>query len=190
MTGGTVTGSSITEGTATMTSGNITGAVGITSGNITLGGTLITATGAELNYASGVTSSIQTQFNTLLEKVTYERVEKTTMSNITYNANDFVVKRIIFRNCNGGNRTDITPTAAEIVAELTNPVMGSSFRVLIKNTTTLPSAHTLNFIGGTGVTITSSNLPLNPGQWVEFLIVATSPYLGSEAIDMYEIYVS
>ena len=50
----------VTIPTATVTTGNITTA-NVTT--FTLGGTTITATGAELNYMDGVTSNVQTQLD-------------------------------------------------------------------------------------------------------------------------------
>ncbi len=51
----------VTIPTATVTTGNITTA-NVTT--FTLGGTTVTATGAELNYMDGVTSNVQTQLDT------------------------------------------------------------------------------------------------------------------------------
>jgi hypothetical protein len=53
--GGTKTIATFNSTTATLTTANIT--------NLTLGATAITATGTELNYVAGVTSSIQTQID-------------------------------------------------------------------------------------------------------------------------------
>ena len=48
--------------TGNLTSGNL-----ITAGSLSLGGTIVTATGTELNYVDGVTSAIQTQLNAKVE---------------------------------------------------------------------------------------------------------------------------
>jgi hypothetical protein len=47
--------------------GNINGGNLVTGGSLSLGGTIVTATGTELNYVDGVTSAIQTQLNAKVE---------------------------------------------------------------------------------------------------------------------------
>ena len=97
----------------------------------------------------------------------FEKVAKNGAANHTYTADTFVNKRVIFRDCNGDDRTDTTPTATQIVNAIPNCVVGASFRVLFRNNT-LSGSHTLTLNGGTGVTRWGDGQIANPSfttQW-------------------------
>ena len=65
--------------------------------------------------------------------------------------------------------TDTTDTAALIVAALTNPIVGQSWEVLIKNTT----QYTQTFSAGSGVTLTGQSI-CPPNSVIRFLVTLTS----------------
>lgn len=58
---------------------------------------------------------------------------------------------IITRDCNGGARSDNTPTAALIVAAVAGAAVGQTFDLIIHNISA--AANTLTLVAGTGVTI-------------------------------------
>ena len=111
----------------------------------------------------------------------YELVAKSGAANHTYSADTFVNKRVIFRDCNGDDRTDVTPTATQIVNAIPNCVVGASFRVLFRNNT-LSGSHTLTLNGGTGVTRWGDG-QIATGKFMDFLVVVTA--VDTPAVNVY-----
>jgi hypothetical protein len=90
----------------------------------------------------------------------------------------------LLRDPNGGDVTDTTPTAAQIVAAIPNCQTNSSFLWIVKNTA--DAAETITIAGGTGVTITGTATIAQNNTKI-FLVVVTDPTSGSEAVTIYSI---
>tara|TARA_R100000808_G_C2113775_1_gene127064 strand:+ start:14 stop:1027 length:1014 start_codon:yes stop_codon:yes gene_type:complete len=110
---------------------------------------------------------------------------KSTAGNMTYTAAEFLGK-VIFRDCNGADRTDVTPTAAEIVAAITNPANGDHFRVVIRNNSQ-GSGESLTLNGGTGVTRWGDST-IKDTYFGEFVVVLDNVSSGSEAVSIYSVH--
>jgi hypothetical protein len=95
---------------------------------------------------------------------------KTTAGAVTYTAAEFA-GGLILRDPNGAGRTDITPTAALLDAQLGTPRVGSALVVTIRNTA--DAAETITMSGGTGVTI-SGTATIAQNNQKAFLCVKTA----------------
>lgn len=91
---------------------------------------------------------------------------------------------LILRDPAGGNRSDVTPTAALIVAAFKDAHVGKRFRVVIRNTA--DAAETITLTGGDGVTI-SGTATIAQNNSKEFLGVITNATEGSEAVTLYSL---
>lgn len=110
----------------------------------------------------------------------------TTSGNTTYTASQ-VLGGVISRDPNGAQRTDTTPTAAQIVSEMSSKnsavEANSSFRFVINNTGTLTNEK-LTISAGTGVTLIG--MPrIEIGRAVTIIVVATNVTASSEAVSLY-----
>ena len=95
-----------------------------------------------------------------------------------------VIGGLILRDPSGAIRTDVTPTAANIVAAITNATVGTSFEVIIKNQA--DADEDIRFSAGTGVTIVDSNTPsISFNTTGKFLVVLTNVTSGSEEVSFY-----
>lgn len=92
---------------------------------------------------------------------------------VTYTATEFV-GGLILRDPNGAGRSDVTPTAADIIAFMGKPSVqtGASFKVHIRNTA--DAAETITVTAGTGVTL-SGTMTIAQNNAKDFLCVVTSP---------------
>lgn len=79
---------------------------------------------------------------------------------------------LILRDPNGAARTDVTPSAADLIAADPGAMPGSSFRFTIRNTA--DAAETITMSGGTGVT-TSGTMTIAQNNSKEFMLVITGP---------------
>lgn len=107
----------------------------------------------------------------------------TTAGAVTYTAAQLLLGMIL-RDPNGANRTDVTPTAAEIVAAIKRKKIGTTFRLVIRNTA--DAAETITMSGGTGVTI-SGTATIAQNNTKEFLVRLDAIASGSEAVTIYSI---
>jgi len=108
---------------------------------------------------------------------------KTTAGNVTYTAAE-LIGGLILRDPAGGNRTDVTPTAANIVGAITNAAVGTSFEYYMKNTA--DANESIAFSAGTGVTLVYNVTPsITQSVTGTFLVVITNATSGSEAVSMY-----
>lgn len=131
------------------------------------------------------------QANTRLAglEVTGRVLEKTTATTVTtagagtYSA-AAVVGGLILRDPAGGDRTDTTGTASEIMAEMNadnqGVSVGSSFVFTVRNTA--DAAETITVAGGTGVTV-SGTATIAQNNQKSFLAVVTS----ATAITIYSL---
>lgn len=98
-------------------------------------------------------------------------VTKTTASAVTYTAEEFT-SGLILRDPNGAGRSDVTPTAALLFAELGDPEVNSAFEITIRNTA--DAAETITMTAGTGVTL-SGTMTIAQNNSKTFIGVFTSP---------------
>lgn len=99
--------------------------------------------------------------------------------NVTYTAAQ-LLGGLILRDPNGADRSDITPTAAQIIAALTQAGDGNSFEFTIRNTA--DAAETITVTAGTGVTLSGTmNIAQNNSK--RFLCVVT----GAESVTIYSL---
>jgi len=89
---------------------------------------------------------------------------------------------ILNRDPNGAARTDTTPTAAELVADIPNAVVGTSYWMTIDNQGAATEDITL--AGGTDVTM-NGTLVIGDTKAVNILVTFTVVTVGSEAVTMY-----
>lgn len=96
----------------------------------------------------------------------------TTAGAVTYTAAQ-VLGGLILRDPNGASRTDIMPTAAQIIAEMGANNVGASFEFAIRNTA--DAAETIT-IGGTPTGVTySGTMTIAQNNTKTFKVVVTSP---------------
>lgn len=154
-------------------------------GNIDIGlqttGTIQLGSGPMFKLTS--TTSILQSSLTIQGNLSRQYIDTTinTASNVTYTAQE-VFNGIIFRDCNGADRTDTLPTAAALVAVVPEPVVGSSMEVLVQNTTV--GLNLLTLQANTGVTLNES-LTIAAGITNRFLIVFDNVSGGTEAVTVF-----
>ncbi len=101
----------------------------------------------------------------------------------TYTAAELYGK-LILRDPAGGNRSDVTPTAAAIVAAVPGAVVGSCFEFSIRNTA--DAAETLTLTAGTGVTL-SGTMTVAQNYCKRFLVRLDNVEAGTEAVTIYSL---
>lgn len=143
---------------------------------------VVEATGAEddlgscliLGMAPGVTST-----NMQVTTVT----TKTTAGNVTYSAAE-LVGGMILRDPAGSARSDVTPTAAQIVGAITGAIATSCFEFTIRNDA--DAAETITLTAGAGVTL-SGTMTIAQNNSKRFLAVVTNAGSGTEAVTIYSL---
>lgn len=106
-----------------------------------------------------------------------------TAGNVTYTTTQ-MLGGLILRDPAGGARTDTTPTAAQLVAAIANPIVGTSFYLDIRNTA--DAAETITVAGGTGVT-TSGTMTIAQNNSKRFLVRLDNVTASSEAATIYSL---
>jgi hypothetical protein len=101
----------------------------------------------------------------------------------TYTAAELYGK-LILRDPAGANRSDVTPTAAALVAAIPGAVVGSSFEFSIRNTA--DAAETITITAGAGVTL-SGTMTVAQNNCKRFLVVVTNAGSGTEAVTIYSL---
>lgn len=104
---------------------------------------------------------------------------KTTASAVTYTAAEFL-GGLILRDPNGAGRSDVTPTAALLIAAMPGVAVGNSFRFVIRNTA--DAAETITLTAGSNVTL-SGTMTIAQNNSKEFLAVVTS----TSAVTIYSL---
>jgi hypothetical protein len=110
-------------------------------------------------------------------------VTKTTAGVVTYTATEFL-GGLILRDPNGAGRSDVTPTAALLVAAIPGAEAGSSVELDIRNTA--DAAETITLTAGTGVTL-SGTMTIAQNNTKRFRVVVTDAGAGTEAVTVYSI---
>lgn len=106
-----------------------------------------------------------------------------TAAAVTYTAAQ-VAGGLILRDPNGGARSDVSPTAALLVAQLENPSANTAFEFTIRNTAN--AAETITLTAGTGVTL-SGTMTIAQNNSKRFLAVVTNADDGEEAVTVYSL---
>lgn len=108
---------------------------------------------------------------------------KDTAAAVTYSAAE-LVGGLILRDPNGSARSDVTPTAAQIVGAITGAIATSSFEFTIRNTA--DASETITLTAGTGVTL-SGTMTIAQNNSKRFLAVVTDAGSGTEAVTIYSL---
>jgi len=108
---------------------------------------------------------------------------ETTAAAVTYTAAE-IIGGLILRDPAGGARSDVSPTAALIVAAITDCQVNTSFRFTIRNTA--DASETITLTAGTGVTL-SGTMTIAQNNSKEFVAVVTNRTSGSEAVTIYSL---
>lgn len=95
---------------------------------------------------------------------------ETTASAVTFTAAE-VLGGLILRDPNGAGRADLLPTAADLITELGDPEVGTSFEFTIRNTAN--AAETITVTTNTGLTL-SGTMTIAQNNSKRFLAVVTS----------------
>ena len=95
-----------------------------------------------------------------------------------------ILDGLILRDPAGANRSDVTPTAALLVAAIQEPAVGDSFEFTIRNTAN--GDETIILTAGTGFTL-SGVMRIERAQSRKFLVRITNALVGSEAVILYDL---
>lgn len=143
---------------------------------------VLEASGAEDDLASVL-------LITPIPGVAYQALDRTTVTtDTTAGANTWSAAELIggmmLRDPAGDNRSDVTPTAAQLVAGFTGAVVGSSFEFTIRNTA--DAAETITLTAGAGVTLLGT-MTIAQNNSKRFLAVFTNVGSGTEAVTIYSL---
>lgn len=100
---------------------------------------------------------------------------------LTYTARQ-ILDGLILRDPNGAGRSDVTPTATEILAQIQAPRVGEYFEFTVRNTADASEAITLT--AGTGVTL-SGTMTIAQNNTKRFRAVITGT--ATPAVTVYSI---
>lgn len=187
MLAGSISNAKLTNDAVTVTAGD-----GLqTGGSVALGAsvtldvdsTVVRTTGAQ-SIAGSKTFSDDTTV-TAQFSVNHPLATISTAGPETYTAAQMFCG-VIERDCNGATRIDSVATAANIVAEIPNAVVGSAFNLVIVNTS--GAAETINLNPGTGVNFESGGtFTVEQGKSREFLVRCTNVTPASETVTIYDL---
>lgn len=107
----------------------------------------------------------------------------TTAGALTYTA-AMLLGGIVLRDPNGAGRSDVTPTAALLVAAVPGAAIGQAFECTIRNTA--DAAETITLTAGSGVTL-SGTMTIAQNNSKRFLVVFTNVTASSEAVTFYSL---
>ncbi|MGB5218565.1 MAG: hypothetical protein WBN66_09730 [Smithella sp.] len=108
---------------------------------------------------------------------------KTTAGAVTYTAAE-LIGGLIKRDPAGANRSDVSPTAALIVAGFAGGIVGSSFEFTIRNDA--DAAETITITAGAGVTL-SGTMTIAQNNSKRFLCRLDNVTGGAEAVTIYSL---
>ena len=143
---------------------------------------VISASGAEDDLCSVLLTSTFPAINDAVASAATVLTSNTAGA-VTYTAAN-LIGGLILRDPAGANRSDVTPTAADIVAGIAGAIVGSSFEFIIRNTA--DAAETITLTAGTDVTLSGTmTIAQNNSKW--FLAVCTNVGSGTEAVTIYSL---
>jgi hypothetical protein len=124
----------------------------------------------------------------ILSANSYPKITVTTdntTGNRTYTAAE-TIGGYILRDPNGGNRSDVSPTAAALVAAIPGAVVGTAFRFLIKNTAN--AGETITYTAADATVTLVGTMTIAQSNTKEFLCVLTNVTGSSEACTIYSLF--
>lgn len=143
---------------------------------------VLQASGAEDDLASVLLTSTFPAVNDAVATVTTVTTDNTAGAN-TWSAAE-MIGGMLLRDPNGADRSDVTATAAQIVAGIAGAIVGSSFEFVIKNTADGDEVITLT--AGAGVTLSPTSITIRRGYSHRFRAVCTNVGSGTEAVTIYQ----
>lgn len=145
-------------------------------------GVVLDASAAEDDLASVLLTSTFPAINDAVAHVTTVTTDATGGAN-TWSAAE-MIGGLLLRDPNGADRSDVTATAAAIVAAIAGAIVGSSFEFVIKNTADADEVITLT--AGVGVTLSPTSITIRRGYSHRFLAVCTNVTGAAEAVTVYQ----
>jgi hypothetical protein len=142
----------------------------------------VEATGAEDDLGSCLLLGMCPAITDAVQRVTTVTTDATAGAN-TWSAAE-LVGGLMLRDPAGDNRSDVTPTAAQIVGAVTAAIATSSFEFIIRNTA--DAAETITLTAGAGVTL-SGTMTIAQNNSKRFLAVITDAGSGTEAVTIYSL---
>jgi hypothetical protein len=133
-------------------------------------GLVVEASGAEDDLASVLLTSPFPAINDAVQSITTVTTDATAGAN-TWTAAE-MIGGLLLRDPNGADRSDVTATAALIVAGIAAAQVGSSFEFVIKNTADGDEVITLT--AGVGVTLSPTSITIRRGYAHRFKAVCTN----------------
>jgi hypothetical protein len=168
--------------------------VKLTAGSgVSLSGVMTIAQNASRRFLAVVTNAGSgTETVTIYNITPAEQPETTVTTNATAGAKTYTAaeliglsgENLILRDPAGDNRSDVTPTAAAIVAAIPAAKVGSSRKFTIRNTA--DGAETITITEGVGVTL-SGTMTIAQNNSKSFLAVVTNAGAGTEAVTIYSL---
>ncbi len=145
-------------------------------------GVVMEGSGAEDDLCSVLLTSTFPAINDAVAHVTTVTTDATAGAR-TYTAAE-LIGGLILRDPAGADRSDVTPTAALIVAGIAGAIVGSSFEFVIKNDADADEVITLT--AGAGVTLTGT-MTIRRGYAHRYIAVCTNVGAGTEAVTIYRV---
>lgn len=112
----------------------------------------------------------------------YTVTQLSTAANLTFTAAQ-ILGGVINRDCNGADRSDVCPAAADLVAAIPGAAVGTSCQILLRN---IGAGNTTTLQTNTGVTL-SGTMAVPQGNTGRFQLNVTSITPGSEAYTVYSM---
>jgi hypothetical protein len=136
------------------------------------------------NAGSGTEAVTVYDFSAIHEQLSKFRVTDSTAGANTWTAAELLAG-ILLRDPAGAGRSDVTPTAALIVAAIPDARVGQSFEFTMHNTADADEVITVT--AGVGVTLAPTLITLGRGQSKKFLAVLTNVTGAAEAVTIYDV---
>ncbi len=143
---------------------------------------MVEASGAEDDLGSCLILGMCPAITDAVQRVT-TATTKSTAGAVTYSAAE-LVGGLILRDPAGTARSDVTPTAAQIVGAVAAAIATSSFEFIIRNTA--DGDETITLTAGSGVTL-SGTMTIAQNNSKRFLAVITNAGSGTEAVTIYSL---
>lgn len=143
---------------------------------------VLEASDAEDDLCSVLLTSTFPAINDAVASVTVVATDNTAGAKTWTAAN--LIGGLLLRDPNGDARSDVTPTAAALVAGIAGCIVGSSFEFIIRNTA--DAAETITLTAGNGVTL-SGTMTIAQNFSRRFRAVVTNTGSGTEAVTIYSL---
>lgn len=143
---------------------------------------VIGASAAEDDLCTVLLTSPFPAINDAVSSITTVTSDSTTGAN-TWSAAE-LIGGLLLRDPAGADRSDVTATAAQIVAGIAGCQVGSSFEFVIKNTADGDEVITLT--AGAGVTLSPASITIRRGYAHRFRAVVTNATSSTEAVTIYQ----